>query len=68
MIPLPKEDETPPVTKMYFVVLINGLNLVCIRDVKLGILTHIYILFLKKGTEIFNGDSHAIKKQILEKH
>tara|TARA_B100000780_G_scaffold142521_1_gene99717 strand:- start:3240 stop:3347 length:108 start_codon:yes stop_codon:yes gene_type:complete len=29
----------------------NGLNLVCIRDVKLGILTHIYMLFLKKGKE-----------------
>ena len=48
MIPFPKEEETPPVTKMYFVVLMNGLNLVCIRDVKLGILTHIYIVFFKE--------------------
>ena len=66
MIPFPKEEETPPVTKMYFVVLMNGLNLVCIRDVKLGILTHIYIVFLKKGRETFKSKAQAIKKQILQ--
>jgi len=46
----------------------NGLNLVCIRDVKLGILTHIYILFFKEREGNFKGKAQAIKKQILQSY
>ena len=34
IIPFPKDDETPPVTKMYFVVLMNTFAEITIRDAK----------------------------------
>lgn len=36
IIPFPKDDETPPVTKMYFVVLMNTETILTIRDAKVG--------------------------------
>lgn len=37
IIPFPNDDDTPPVTKMYFVVLMNAFAMLAIRDAKVAI-------------------------------